>query len=506
MEVGIQAHGRIEHYLKTGEDVLGPMERVGLAYIPKPGEGLLIEQPIDGGLEAAGIPLVGGMDVLDIRGALAVLTDWKFKGDIVAGKTTEAWLRDPYHSDGRQMMAYAEWYRRNRAGDAGSVVVRHVHFQTKRPFKADATSVEVPLEDVRLAWSNVEAYVESMKDTAQTPIVDVEPNRDHCFKYRKPCPYIALCPEGSAKGVAAFGFKGAVPVARAAATQAVQAIQEEDMSMLAQLQKLRGPVTPIPTEAQVAPPPPPAETPHTNQTTSGPPNGAFVTDGPGWKFVECTVCHMPMTALGKRPADASISPDLCPNKASHEAAAQSKPAEAPKETPAPAHAAEPVPSASQAETTKAEPPKDAPKRGRKPKEQTTPAEPARTSGYIAQAVPPVTNYDAGTMLTYKGDGGTKLYFGGAYPVGVAANTLHAYLAQIEAKVLAAAPGITDIRLADHDALKFGKWKAVLASLAKEAPPPPGHYLVTSGDERIEVIGEALAGLAAPGNVIRGGGR
>jgi hypothetical protein len=106
---------------------------------------------------------------------------------------------------------------------------------------------------------------------------------------------------------------------------------------------------------------PPAPT-HT-ATTSGPPAGSAVTDGPGWTVVECEVCKMPMTALGKRPPGHKIDPSLCPNKASHEAAQASKPAPTPPPE-APAAVLPPDAPPNSAEPLPAPAPEAKPKRGR----------------------------------------------------------------------------------------------------------------------------------------------
>lgn len=42
-QIGSAGHERIEHYLKTGKDVLAPMERAGAPWIPKPNENLGVE-------------------------------------------------------------------------------------------------------------------------------------------------------------------------------------------------------------------------------------------------------------------------------------------------------------------------------------------------------------------------------------------------------------------------------------------------------------------------------
>jgi hypothetical protein len=105
--------------------------------------------------------------------------------------------------------------------------------------------------------------------------------------------------------------------------------------------------------------------------------------------------------------------------------------------------------------------------------------------------------------------GFKLYFGGAYPVGVVTSTLHGYVEALENAILEQLkpdPAEGDIRIIKDSRFTYGGWKAILAMAAKNLPLPAGEYLVTTGDERIEVVAEALAGVAGAGNVVRGGGR
>ena len=47
LEIGTEVHAQLEHYLKTGEDVLGEIARPALRYLPEPNKaGTLLEQPI----------------------------------------------------------------------------------------------------------------------------------------------------------------------------------------------------------------------------------------------------------------------------------------------------------------------------------------------------------------------------------------------------------------------------------------------------------------------------
>src|SRR5262245_20336800 len=42
-KLGTQVHAQIEHYLRTGEDVLGDLARSGARFLPRPGKDLYLE-------------------------------------------------------------------------------------------------------------------------------------------------------------------------------------------------------------------------------------------------------------------------------------------------------------------------------------------------------------------------------------------------------------------------------------------------------------------------------
>lgn len=82
-KLGTQIHAQIEHYLKTGQDTLGPLARAGSRFIPRPGSDLLVEYPfgrlwehapagyhgpVVSLLSAGGVPFVGKVDLLHTRG------------------------------------------------------------------------------------------------------------------------------------------------------------------------------------------------------------------------------------------------------------------------------------------------------------------------------------------------------------------------------------------------------------------------------------------------------
>ena len=97
------------------------------------------------------------------------------------------------------------------------------------------------------------------------------------------------------------------------------------------------------------------------------------------------------------------------------------------------------------------------------------------------------------------------FYRNCFPIGVVTSPLSSYVAEIEKEVLTALNVLQfrDMRLADHDALKFGKWKAVLGQAAIDNPPPSGHYVVGTEEKDLAVF-EALSVLAPAGHIVLGG--
>jgi hypothetical protein len=109
-------------------------------------------------------------------------------------------------------------------------------------------------------------------------------------------------------------------------------------------------------------------------------------------------------------------------------------------------------------------------------------------------------------LPYGSMAGVHLYFG-CSPIGVSTQTLGPYVDTLERELITKGQmGVHDVRVAQDSTFGFNKWKGYLADMARETPPPAGHYIVTGyADERVSVVAETLAQRAEPGAVTRGGG-
>lgn len=207
-EVGKQLHAQIEHYLKTGENVLGHLASAGRHMIPDPGPDLLVEYGF-GGLEAGGLPFAGFIDVLDSRcenkGANDVLdtkdlpgtkqvTDWKTTGDLQYALRADQLKTDV------QMISYAKY-----AVTEGAERVRlsHGYFQTnpKKPPKAIKITTMVDPAHVERHWGRIDRVAHELVQIsrhAKDP-VDVPYNTDSCTAYQKRngeggCPHREYCP------------------------------------------------------------------------------------------------------------------------------------------------------------------------------------------------------------------------------------------------------------------------------------------------------------------------
>ena len=124
-----------------------------------------------------------------------------------------------------------------------------------------------------------------------------------------------------------------------------------------------------------------------------------------------------------------------------------------------------------------------------------PAPAAVSSGSIliygqATVTPP-----APAPVTPPAGSGIFLYFGCA-PVGVLSSSLVAYVNALDKGFREAVQiQCADIRSTNSQDYGFGKWKGIFSRIAVEHPPAPGHYVVTGGDERVEVVASALSEIA-----------
>jgi CRISPR/Cas system-associated exonuclease Cas4 (RecB family) len=244
--IGSEIHGQLEHFILTGEDVLGPIPRAGKHLLPQRDPRLEVEREIRTTIE--GVALVGYIDLLnptgihvdeqgphvDPPGTVEVL-DHKTTGSISSwAKAPSALVRTV------QMPLYGKVVADLFPGGE-HVRLSHLYFQTKGAPKAEKRSALVPLEVIRGRWQKIESTVREMKDVAREGDVEKVPkNFNACGAYGG-CPYRDVCPRPASVALATLIGKG------------------NAMSLLAKIQgkSAQAPAAPV-AVAPAAPPPAPA--------------------------------------------------------------------------------------------------------------------------------------------------------------------------------------------------------------------------------------------------------
>lgn len=269
---GTEGHRQIEHYLKTGEDVLGPIVRAGKHFLPDPyidghlaveTGAIAVEQPFTGELEASGVPFVGSIDLVNASGEYAdeqgerraqadgevEVVDWKTSRNVDRwAKPGSALIRTV------QMPGYGTFIARALPG-VELVRLSHTTFQTEGRPKAVKSTVLVPVEKILERWATVEGVVREMKDVArETDIEKVPANWNACGAYGG-CPHRDICPRPVEVALrAAFGAKS--------------------MGLLSNLKRMGTPASDAgasSTTTTTAPPAPPAQAAQAAATTQGAP-------------------------------------------------------------------------------------------------------------------------------------------------------------------------------------------------------------------------------------------
>ncbi|MFP2958235.1 PD-(D/E)XK nuclease family protein [Myxococcus sp. 1LA] len=203
--VGVEGHAQLEHYLRTGEDVLGDVARAGRHLLPVPGADLLVEESFGtpSPLTADGVPLVGYIDLINPRrlteGVLRV-TDHKFLSNVARYAATPAHLADASTEAGLQMVGYGVWAALSAARFPGvrMLELEHLYFQTRGAKRAESVLAMVSVEHVTREWTDkVVPMVRRMREVARaTRVADVPPSfGPACEKYGG-CPFKTQCLSG----------------------------------------------------------------------------------------------------------------------------------------------------------------------------------------------------------------------------------------------------------------------------------------------------------------------
>ncbi len=204
---GVELHEQIEAYLTTGEKNLGSLALSGLHMIPKPGPGLQVEWDIVGGdlekapVRAAGVPVVGFIDLVNTRGTNQGATDitdtidpphtvevldWKSSSD-------PKWVKTPQEmAQTIQMTTYGKWAI-TVYPETEHVRLSHGYFITKGRHAPRKVSLRVHRDQIEKRWEYVDSLAGSVIDVVkETDPNKVPGNTRACGAFRG-CPHREYC-------------------------------------------------------------------------------------------------------------------------------------------------------------------------------------------------------------------------------------------------------------------------------------------------------------------------
>lgn len=195
-ELGDECHKRLEHYLKTGEDVRGPIERHGhemiapfLEHAPFNSGIMHVEGDISGLQTPGGVEITGRFDAL-IHGKTATIIDHKFKKDLEKwADTKEALLRD------EQFIIYGMFAV---SAGAENVVFRHHNHQTVKR-KNLVVEVSATSDEVRASFDALCRFVDDeMAPAVSRSLSDINPDVGGCSAFGG-CDFLGVCPSSPRK-------------------------------------------------------------------------------------------------------------------------------------------------------------------------------------------------------------------------------------------------------------------------------------------------------------------
>lgn len=543
---GKEGHARVEHYLKTGENVLDPLEQLGLeyGYFPAPRVGFVEYDFEKAGFLAGDIPMRGYIDHVDPcpSDIACRVTDWKFKKSISKYGCADEDLADPTHEAGIQMLGYGALAV--KVWGPPLVELRHVTFQTEGRRDVKPTATVVSAEEITKRWAQVtERIVPKLRQAAAAKTYhEVPKNLDVCEKYGG-CAYKSTCldrvsmiknrflksneyPKKVLDGVSDSPIPSLPQPASPVAPKGLLT-----MGLLTTPGSLPSPV--------VQPPPTPTVVPTAGVTLIDAKDAEqghrYLVNGAKGTFL-CGVAISGKTFYsfsmdgGGQPALilAGVKVVLL-NEPPVVIAAQVLPPDAPKSNPPTPIGVITTPTVVpsvpqteqqavallQASIAKEEKPKKVRRMRIEEKgvEVETPPIPVTVVAQpsvevpIQAPLPPPVIVEPPVVKKEKppakaGPSGIHLYYG-CSPIGTKTDSLIAYTNEIDAKFEEATQlTCEDLRSCNTQEFGFGKWRGFLARVAVENPPPPGHYVVTRGDERLEVIAAALQAIAT--QVVMGG--
>ena len=286
---GLEGHARFEHYFKTGQNTLDPLEQMALKYLPASGVAET-EFSMDSGY---GFPVVGKIDLIAPGSGVTRIIDYKFKSSIAKYGSNAADFIDPAKDDGVQMLTYAV------SGNAGGsrLSLEHIDLQWRGRREVAHEAVEISAHEARVLWHNgVRPELPKMMETARAPTaLKVFGNEKACHEYGG-CAYLNECFD---------------PITRLrASVRAMDAKPGEEKKTMGLLGKKSSnpnavPAPEAPEEAVIDLMPDQPETPR-------PEEEALV--GPVEEISEPEAVSSPLSAAAETPVSGSETTELAPKK------------------------------------------------------------------------------------------------------------------------------------------------------------------------------------------------
>ena len=538
MKEGTALHAQLEHYLVTGQDVLGKITQPGKHLLPAPGS-VIVEAPLSPTLLLGGVRLVGFIDVqnesgwyVDLDGVLkqdppntVEVLDHKTTSNVMWAKPGEGLINTIqmpiYGMDVIQRRPETEWVR-----------LSHIYYQTRGTPQAVKRTALVSVASIADRWDKIALLIPQVQEVVKrTSVEEVSIDCKHegaCFSYNRRCPNESNCYKGDAYG----GMRIAAAVdSQRRSRNKPHGSSHGGTNTMALTDKVRALLSGGPTAVQAAPQPAaPAPVPTAPAPVAAAPtpvakrmpigvevatcdigahyiidgvamdgeftgtskNKGFFKTAQGDMMLDVTaiVMSVPKAAPAPAPSPAASPapvPQTAPTLVAPVASAPIAQAAAPAPAGAPVAVATP-PWASGGALVVGGAPAPAPEAPKATRKKRTTAAPA----------------DAAVAAVQEGGDDLCLY------VDCIPNAPFVMLDQYvheTATGLAKAHGLNDLRAPTNDShpAAFGRWKGILAEGVRAAPPAPGVYVVFAKESEIaQVVVEALASFCvAPGTITRG---
>ena len=510
-----------KQYFSTGSAVgVGSLFSLAIerGLLPRPGKGIFPnygDKDATVALKAQGVPVVWEADLVDIHTNRII--DFKTSSDPEKYGAKPGELVNPDAKFGVQMLTYGEGYRLNRGlAPHQPVTLEHLTFRTRGSPDVFVQAEHTTAGEIAERFKGVAENVTRMRELAAGAVPAT--NVGYCYAYGKPCAYLDRCQNPALRLLNVLTsdpkeqFMGlfkkpevdvAAPPADLAALRRLNVLTSDPKEQFTGLFKKPEVDVAAPPAVGVVPPEAPLPTVEKKVMEVAPERPRHGLN-PEASLGIAQVCFCSASFLRKEAFEAHLAAIRAgavllageealggikrrgrpPGKKNLPKEAEVIPATQSRE-------AVPVrfpPAAATAAASESAPP--APPISPPPPSVT----PMALTPDAASSVPAVAAAE-----------GIRLYIG-CIPNRLATKSLTPYVEGLQAQILAAEglPSGIDIRCAGTKTLGFAQWKGVLVSVLKlSALPEAGHYFIPRGDERVEVVADALEARLPDGSVVRG---